>query len=186
MPTQDIVKAHGELMDKAIGHLKSEYAHVRTGRASASLLEHINIDYYGQATPITQVATIKTPEAHMLTIEPWDKGQTKAIEKAITDSDLGVTPSSDGTMIRLSFPQPTEERRKELVKQAKAMAEEAKVSIRNIRQDANKKVAALVKEEDLPEDEQKRCEKQVQDLTDAHIKTIEDTFAAKDKEIMTI
>ncbi|MDR1016026.1 MAG: ribosome recycling factor, partial [Coriobacteriales bacterium] len=119
MPIQDIIAKHTQTMDHAIEHLHGEFAKLRTGRANPNILEQIKVDYYGQPTPINQVGSVKSPDAHMLTIEPWDKGMLKGVEKALIDSDLGVTPQNDGKLIRLAFPQPTEERRKELAKDAK-------------------------------------------------------------------
>jgi ribosome recycling factor len=184
--TEDIIKLHEELMDKTVANLAHEFATVRTGRASAAMLERVQVDYYGTPTPVTQLAGIKTPEAHMLLIEPWDKTILKDIEKAIMASDLGITPSNDGSVIRLPFPAPTEERRKELVKQCRHIAEEAKIAVRNIRRDANTKLERLIKDEDLSKDEEHRAEETIQKLTDAHISKIDDALKVKEKEVLEI
>lgn len=182
----DIVSAHTSQMDKAIENLAHEFSSVRTGRATAAMLDRITVDYYGTPTPVTQLAGIKSPEAHLLVVEPWDKSILKAIEKAIMASDLGITPSNDGQIIRLPFPPPTEERRKELVKQCRHIAEEAKVSIRNIRRDANTKLERLIKEESLSKDDEHRAEEQIQKLTDAHIAKISDALKVKESEVMEV
>lgn len=146
-------------MDKALESLKHNFSKVRTGRANANILSDITVDYYGVATPITQVAAVKVPEAHMLVIEPWDKALVNAIVKAVTASDLGITPNSDGIVVRLPFPAPTEERRRELVKECRELAEHAKIAIRNARRDANNK---LERDEELTEDEVRREQAKVQ------------------------
>lgn len=182
----DIIASHTELMEKTLVNLTHEFSSVRTGRASAASLERINVDYYGTPTPITQLAGIKSPDAHMLVVEPWDKSILKELEKAILASDLGITPSSDGHMIRLPFPAPTEERRKELVKQCRAIAEEAKVAIRSIRRDANTKLERLIKEESLSKDEEHRAEEQIQKLTDTHVEKIGEALKNKEAEVMEV
>lgn len=170
-------------MGKCIDTLKANFARVRTGRANAQILAPIMVDYYGQPTPITQLAGIKVPEASMLVVEPWDKSALRAIEKAIESSDLGITPSNDGTSIRLPFPKPTEERRKELVKECKELAEEARVSVRNVRRDVNGKIE---RDEELSDDEQSREKKAVQKITDSYVAKIEDMLKAKSTEVMEI
>lgn len=170
-------------MDKTIENLKHNFAKVRTGRANANVLSDITVDYYGVATPITQVAAVKTPEAHMLMIEPWDKALVNAIVKAISASDLGITPSSDGSVVRLPFPAPTEERRRELVKECRELAEQAKVAIRNIRRDANNK---LERDEDLTEDDIRREQAKVQKHTDTYVAKIDELLKAKEAEVMEI
>ncbi len=170
-------------MDKTIENLKHNFAKVRTGRANANILSDIAVDYYGVATPITQVAAVKTPEAHMLVVEPWDKALVNAIVKAISASDLGITPSSDGSLVRLPFPAPTEERRRELVKECRELAEHAKVAIRNIRRDANGK---LERDEDLTEDDVRREQAKVQKHTDDYVKKIDELLKAKEAEVMEI
>ena len=163
-------------MDKTLENLTHEFAKVRTGRANANILSDITIDYYGVATPITQVAAVKVPEAHMLMIEPWDKSVLNGIVHALNASDLGITPSSDGSVIRLPFPAPTEERRRELVKECREIAEQARVSIRNIRRDVNGK---LERDEEL-------SQVKVQKHTDAYIKKIDEMLKAKEAEVMEI
>lgn len=172
-----------ENMDKTIEKLKHNFAKVRTGRANANILSDISVDYYGQPTPITQVAAVKAPEAHMLVVEPWDKALVNAIVKAITSSDLGITPSSDGSVVRLPFPAPTEERRRELVKECRELAEHAKVAIRNIRRDANNKVE---RDEDLTEDDIRREQAKVQKVTDEYVAKIDELLKAKEAEVMEI
>ena len=170
-------------MDKSIESLKHNFSKVRTGRANPNILGDITVDYYGVATPITQVAAVKVPEAHMLMVEPWDKSILNAIVHAINASDLGITPSSDGTVVRLPFPAPTEERRRELVKECREIAEQARVAIRNIRRDFNNK---LERDEELSEDEVRREQAKVQKHTDAYIKMIDELLKAKEAEVMEI
>lgn len=170
-------------MDKSLDSLSHEFAKVRTGRANANILSDITIDYYGVATPITQVAAVKVPEAHMLMVEPWDKSVLNAIVHAINASDLGITPSTDGTVVRLPFPAPTEERRRELVKECRELAEQARVSIRNIRRDENGKIE---RNEELSEDDIRREQAKVQKHTDAYIKKIDEMMKAKEAEVMEI
>ena len=170
-------------MSKCLDTLKVNFARVRTGRANAQILAPIMVDYYGQPTPITQLAGIKVPEASMLVVEPWDKSALRAIEKAIESSDLGITPSNDGTSIRLPFPKPTEERRKELVKECRELAEEARVSVRNVRRDVNGKIE---RDEELSDDEQSREKKAVQKITDSYVAKIEDLLKTKSAEVMEI
>lgn len=170
-------------MDKSLEALKHNFAKVRTGRANANILSDITVDYYGVATPITQVAAVKVPEAHMLMVEPWDKALLNAIVKAISASDLGITPSSDGTVVRLPFPAPTEERRRELVRECRELAEQARVSIRNIRRDFNNKIE---RDEELSEDDVRREQAKVQKHTDAYIKKIDEMLKAKEAEVMEI
>ena len=170
-------------MGKCLDTLKANFARVRTGRANAQILAPILVDYYGQPTPITQLAGIKVPEASMLVVEPWDKSALRAIEKAIESSDLGITPSNDGTSIRLPFPKPTEERRRELVKECKELAEEARVAVRNVRRDVNGK---LERDEELSDDEQSREKKAVQKVTDSYVAKIEEMLKTKSAEVMEI
>lgn len=173
-------------MGKAVTNLESNFANVRTGRANAMILDRIKVDYYGTPTPVNQMAGIKTPDAHMLVIEPWDKSALKDIERAILDSDLGVTPNNDGSVIRLPFPPLTEERRKELVKQCKTYAEEARVAVRNARRDGNNAATRAQKEEDMPEDEVGRIEKSIQKETDDHIAKIDELLKKKEAEVMEV
>jgi ribosome recycling factor len=173
-------------MDGSIEHTRTEFNTVRTGRASAALLDRITIDYYGTATPLKQLATINVPEPRMLTVQPFDPGTIKAIEKSIQESDLGLTPSNDGKMIRLPMPQPNEERRKELVKVVRKLAEEGKVAVRNVRRDVMHHLQDLVKNGDVGDDEERRAEDRVQKLTDDHTKSIDDLLKHKEAEIMEV
>lgn len=170
-------------MEKTIDSLEYNFGRVRTGRANPHILDPIKVDYYGVPTPITQLAGVKVPEASMLVIEPWDRSSLNNIEKAIRQSDLGITPSNDGHSIRLPFPQPTEERRKELVRDCKQLAEEARISIRNARKDANR---AIDRDEELSEDQQTVEKKRIQKLTDKYVKIIDDRLKAKTEEVMSI
>ena len=170
-------------MDKTFESLKHNFGKVRTGRANANILSDITVDYYGVPTPISQVAAVKAPEAHMLVIEPWDKSLLNAIVHAISASDLGITPSSDGSIVRLPFPAPTEERRRELAKECRELAEQARVSIRNIRRDANNK---LDRDEELTEDDVRREQAKVQKHTDEYIAKIDQLLKAKEQELMEI
>ncbi|WP_420027318.1 ribosome recycling factor [Fannyhessea vaginae] len=170
-------------MNKCIDALKNNFSKVRTGRANPQVLDGIRVDYYGQPTPIVQLAGIKVPEPSMLVVEPWDKSSLKAIEKAIESSDLGITPSNDGTSIRLPFPKPTEERRRELVKECKQYAEDAKVAVRNARRDANNKAE---RDEELNEDDANREKKAIQKLTDEFVAKIDEMLKAKSQEVMEI
>ena len=180
----DQAKEHMEKTLVALGH---EFAKLRTGRASAAMLEHITVDYYGTPTPITQIGAVKVPEAHMLTIEPWDKSIVNAVEKAIMASDLGVTPSNDGTgLLRLPFPAPTEERRRELAKECKGVAENGRVAIRNARRDAKGKMERAQKDGEMSEDDLKRAEAELQKLTDTYVKKVDEMLAAKEAEVMEI
>lgn len=186
MTTSAILSETSAHMDKTVKALAHEFSTVRTGRASAAVLDGIKIDYYGTPTPITQIAGIKAPEAQMLIIEPWDKTALKAIEHAIMASDLGITPSNDGSMIRLPFPPLTEERRKDLVKQCKHYAEDAKVGVRNIRRDGNSKLERAQKDSEISEDELRRAEAEIQKVTDAHVKEIDEALKRKEAEIMEV
>lgn len=181
-----IIDDAAERMGKAVNALGNEFGSIRTGRASATLLDHIQVEYYGSKMPITQLAGIKVPEAHMLVIEPWDKSILNAIEKAIQASDLGITPNNDGSMIRLPFPAPTEERRKELAKQCHAVAEEARIAVRNVRRDANGKLERAKKDGDISEDEMHASENKIQKLTDEHIAKIDAALKVKEAEVMEV
>ena len=173
-------------MKKTIEVLKTQFASVRAGRANAAVLDQINVEYYGTDTPINQIASISAPDPRTLTIQPWDASSLKAIEKAIQSSDLGINPQNDGKLIRLIFPQLTEERRKELVKQVKKYGEDAKVAIRNIRRDAMDDLKAQKKSSELTEDDYKVAEKDMQKYTDDYIKEIDNVTAAKAKELSEI
>ena len=170
-------------MSKTIKNLEHNFSKVRTGRASAHVLDDITVNYYGVDTPITQLAGIKNPEASMLVIEPWDKTSLNAIEKAIRSSDLGITPSNDGICIRLPFPKPTEERRKELSKECQKLAEEARIAIRNARRDINSKID---KDDELSEDEVRREQNGIQKVTDSFIAKIDEMLKVKVSEVMEI
>ena len=182
----DILAQAEERMKKALSSLSENFGSVRTGRANAMVLDRIRVDYYGVPTPVSQMAGIKSPDAHMLVIEPWDKSSLRAIEHAIQESDLGVQPSNDGSVIRLPFPALTEERRRELVKQCKGYAEEARVAVRTARRDANAAIEKSVKQDSLPEDEQRRAEAEIQKLTDKYIAEVDEAFKKKEAEVMEI
>ena len=175
-----------EKMKKSVASLQDEFNTIRTGRASASLFDKVRVDYYGQKTPLNQVATISTPEARLVVIQPWDKGVLGEIEKAIQLSELSVNPNNDGKVIRISIPPLTEERRKEFVKVAKNMAEQSRVAIRNIRRDANEEIKKNQKSGDLSEDLAKRAEDEVQALTDQYIQQINESLDAKETEILEV
>ncbi len=171
-------------MEKAVEVLKKELASLRAGRANPSLLENIKVSYYGVDTPLIQLANISAPEPRLLVIQPWDKNVIQDIEKAIQKSDLGLTPSNDGSIIRINIPELTEERRQELVRVVRKKAEEAKVAVRNIRREVNDKIKALEKEGEISEDDAHRDQKKVQELTDKYIETLSKVMEAKEKEIM--
>jgi ribosome recycling factor len=173
-------------MDVSVDHTRTEFNTVRTGRASAALLDRITIDYYGTATPLKQLATINVPEPRMLTVQPFDPSTIKSIEKSIQESDLGLQPSNDGKLIRLPMPQPNEERRKELVKVVRKLAEEGRVAVRNVRRDVMHHLQELVKNGDVGDDEERRAEERVQKLTDDHTKQIDDLLKHKEAEIMEV
>ena len=175
-----------ERMSKTLGVLRSDLATIRTGIASPSLLDRISVDYYGAATPINQLANISVPEPRMLAIQPWDKSAIAAIEKAILKSDLGITPTSDGTVIRLVMPQLTQDNRKDLVKRVKKKGEDAKVSVRNIRRDGNDELKGLEKSKEITEDESKGAQDDIQKMTDKFIAEIDKVIDNKEKEIMTV
>ncbi len=183
---KDILKVTKDRMIKAVEHLTAEFVKVRTGKASVGLLEGVKVDYYGTPTPLNQVGNLNTPDYHTITIQPWDKNVIPLIEKAILSANLGLNPSSDGTLIRIPIPPLNEERRKELVKHVKKLAEEAKVSIRNIRRDEIEKIKKTEKEEHISEDDRKHGETEVQKLTDAYIKEIDALVQKKEKEIMEV
>ena len=173
-------------MEKTLDVLASDFAAVRAGRANAQVLDRITVEYYGQPSPINQVGTVASPDPRTLVIQPWDGSLLKAIEKAIQTSDLGINPQNDGRVIRLVFPQLTEERRKDLTKQVRKYAEDAKVAVRNIRRDAVDYVKKAQKKGELTEDDQKKAEKDIQELTDKYIKKIDEMCAKKDTELMEI
>ena len=179
-------KEYTRKMEKTIEVLNSQFGSVRAGRANAQVLDLITVEYYGAESPIAQVASISSPDARTLVIQPWDSSLLKPIEKAIQVSDLGINPQNDGRIIRLVFPQLTEERRKDLTKQVKKYAEDAKVAVRNIRRDGMDAIKKAVKKSEITEDDQKKAEKDLQDLTDKYIKKVDEQCAQKEKELMEI
>ncbi|MGH0052002.1 MAG: ribosome recycling factor [Sphaerochaetaceae bacterium] len=183
---QQVLSTCESKMQKSLENLSRDFAGLRTGRASASLLEKIRVDYYGAETPINQVATISIPEARTIVIQPWDKSVLGAIEKAILKSDLGLPPNNDGKLIRLNFPPLNEDRRKQLVKNAKATAEQSKVAIRNVRREAIDELKKLQKGGDISEDELKDGENKIQKMTDSYVEQITSLSDEKEKEIMEI
>ena len=183
---KDEYKIYEDKMKKSIDSVAADFASVRAGRANAAVLDRIMVDYYGTPTPIQQIAAIASPDPRSLVITPWDGSALKAIEKAIQNSDLGINPQNDGKAIRLAFPQLTEERRKELVKQIRKYAEGGKVAVRNIRRDAMDKLKAAEKKGEMTEDDRKDCEKELQDMTDKYCKQLDDMSAKKEKELMAV
>ena len=177
---------YSKKMDKTLVHLSEEFDAVRAGRANPKVLDRITVEYYGQETALNGVATISSPDARTLVIQPWDTSLLKEIQKAILSSELGINPQNDGKVIRLIFPQLTEERRKELTKQVKKYAEDAKVAMRNIRRDGMDYVKKLKKNSEITEDDQKKAEKDLQDMLDKFIKKVDDALAVKEKELMAI
>lgn len=175
-----------EKMKKTLSVLEYDFSVIRAGRANPAVLDKVRVNYYGTETPLNQMAAISVPEARMLVIQPWDASSIKAIEKAINESDIGINPNNDGKTIRLVFPPLTEERRKDLIKQVRDLSEKSKVSIRSIRRDNIEKFKAQKKNSEITEDDLKIIEKDVQELTDKYIKLIEDTEAAKEKELMSV
>ena len=188
MQTQTVLKDMEARMTSAVDALGKDFASVRTGRASTALLDPIRVDYYGTLTPINQMASLSTPDARTLVIQPWEASQLKEIEKAITKADLGIQPVNDGKLIRLTMPTPTEERRKQLVKTIGKMAEDARVAVRNVRREANDKLKVMVKDKKAPitEDEERRGHDQIQKTTDKFIARVEELLKKKEQEIMSI
>lgn len=183
---KEVLNVAKEKMEKTLKVLAGDYAAIRAGRANPAVLDRITVDYYGTQTPIQQMAAISVSDARILVIQPWDKSTLKSIEKAIQASDLGINPANDGTVIRLTFPQLTEERRKDLSKDIKKLGEESKVAIRAIRRDANDKIKAMKKNSEITEDDVKNFDKDIQKLTDKYIGFIDDAVSTKEKEIMSI
>ena len=183
---KDEYKVYESKMNKSIDSISADFAAVRAGRANAAVLDRIMVDYYGTPTPIQQIASISSPDPRSLVIQPWDASAVKLIEKAIQNSDLGINPQNDGRSIRLSFPQLTEERRKELVKQIHKYAENGKVAVRNIRRDAMDNFKKQEKKSEITEDELKQAEKDLQKLTDDSCKKIDELLAKKEKELMSV
>ena len=173
-------------MDKSVDATANEFNTIRTGRASAALLDRVKVDYYGTETPLNQLATINVPEARLLTIQPYDPGSIKGIERAIQESELGLTPANDGKIIRLPIPQLTEERRKELVKVVRHLAEEGRVAVRNVRRDVMHHLKELVRDGDVGDDEERRAEDRAQKLTDEHTTKIDELLKRKEEEIMEV
>ena len=183
---EKVFAAAEEKMGKTVSVLSSEYAAIRAGRANASVLDKIKVDYYGTPTPINQMAAVSVAEARILTIQPWDTSTLHAIEKAIQTSDIGINPQNDGRIIRLVFPQLTEERRKELCKDVKSQGEDTKVRVRAARKHGMDGVKKLKADNVITEDDVRRLEEKVQKLTDKYVKTVDEKLAAKEKEIMTV
>lgn len=183
---KEVIKKCEEKMTKTCENLDGEFSNIRAGRANPNLLNRIMVEYYGTPTPMQQVGNISVPEPRILQINPWEKSLLKAIEKAILASDLGITPTNDGTSIRLVFPELTEERRKELVKDIKKKGEAAKVAVRNVRRDANDTLKKMEKSTDITEDERKEGEEKIQKMTDKYVAKIDKSVENKSKEIMTV
>ena len=186
MPIDDLLLKADQRMDKSVETIHAEFNTVRTGRASTALLDRIGVDYYGQRTPLQQLATISAPEPRLLSVQPFDPSSMKAIEKAIMESDLGLTPSNDGRVIRLPIPQLTEERRKELVKLTRHMAEEGRIAVRNVRRDLNHHLKELSSSSEIGSDDERRAEERAQKMTDEHIKAIDELLKVKEAEIMEV
>jgi ribosome recycling factor len=182
---QTVLKDLESRMNSAIEALGREFASVRTGRASASLLDGIRVDYYGTATPITQMSSVSVPDARTITIQPWEIGQLKEIEKAIIKSDLGITPMNDGKLLRLAMPTPTEERRKQLAKTVGKIAEESRVAVRSIRREANEKLKAMARDKKVAEDDERRGHDQIQKTTDKFIAKVDELLKKKEQEILS-
>ena len=183
---KEVLNTAKEKMEKTLKVLGSDFAAIRAGRANPAILNKIMVDYYGTPTPINQMAAISVQDARVLVIQPWDKSSLKSIEKAIQASDLGINPANDGSVIRLAFPQLTEERRKELCKEIKKMGEESKVAVRSIRRDANDKIKAMKKDGELTEDDVKQFDKDIQKLTDKYVESVDSAVSVKEKEILSI
>jgi len=183
---KDILKQTTERMAKAVEHVSLEFNKIRTGKASVALLEGIKVEYYGNPTPLNQVATLNTPDFHTITIQPWDKTIIGAIDKAVLNANLGLNPISDGNIVRVPIPPLNEERRKELVKLVKKLSEDGRISVRNIRRDEIEKLKKTEKEEHISEDDRKNGEQEIQKLTDKYIKEIDNLLAKKEKEIMEV
>ena len=181
-----MTKIYEDKMDQAVKHLEGEFRRVRAGRANPGVLDRVTVEYYGVPTPVAQVASVSTADARTLVITPWDRSILKEINKAILTSDIGINPTDDGSCIRLVFPAPTEERRKELVKEVSKMAEEAKVAVRNVRRDALDKFKTQKKNSEITEDDLKNLEDKMQKITDKYVKYIDDITAKKSKEVMEV
>lgn len=184
--TDTVFKETKDKMDKAIDVFHRELARLRTGRASLSMLEDVRVDYYGTPTPINQLATMSIPESRLITIQPWDVSVLSSIEKAIMTSELGLNPTNDGKLIRVAIPPLTEERRKEIVKMAKKISEDCKIAIRNMRRDANEEIKKLEKDKTISQDDLKKAQTRIQEMTDKSIAKIDDILKHKEKEIMEV
>ncbi|MBE8954374.1 MAG: ribosome recycling factor [Quinella sp. 2Q5] len=184
--TNDVIKSAEDRLGKTLDGLKKEYGTLRAGRAAPSLLDKVLVDYYGTPTPVNQIANVTVPEPRMIMIKPYDRSSLRDIERAIQKSDLGLTPNSDGTTIRLAIPQPTQDRRKELVKVVSKKAEEAKVAMRNIRRDANESIKKLEKGKQITEDDRKDAQDEMQKLLDKYIKLVDSARSTKEKEVMEV
>ena len=184
--TKKIIESAEDRLNKTLDGLKKDYGTLRAGRAAPSLLDKVTVDYYGVATPVNQIANVTIPEPRMIMIKPYDRNSLRDIERAIQKSDLGLTPNNDGMTIRLAIPQPTQERRKELVKVVNKKAEEAKVAMRNIRRDANESIKKLEKGKEITEDDRKDAQDEMQKLLDKYIKLVDGAKATKEKEVMEV
>jgi len=184
--TNELIADAGERMAKSVEATRGEFGSVRTGRASPALLDRVVVDYYGAQTPLKQLATINAPEARLITVQPYDKGSIKAIEKSIMESDVGLTPNNDGAIIRLSVPELNEERRRELVKVVRTIAEDGRIAVRNIRRDTMQDLRELKDSGETGEDDERRAEAELQKLTDARVGEIDDTLKAKEADIMEV
>lgn len=184
--TTEVINSSEDKLKKSLETLKKEYGSIRAGRATPSLLDKVMVDYYGTPTPVNQMANVTIPEPRVIVIKPYDKSVLKEIEKAIQKSDLGLTPNSDGVAIRLTIPQPTQERRKELVKVVGKKSEDAKVAMRNIRRDANEAIKKLEKDKQITEDDRKEAQDKIQKLLDKYIKLVDTAKATKEKEVMEV
>ncbi len=182
----DVYQEVEHKMERSLDALRRDLSRIRTGRASLALLDGIKIDYYGASTPLNQVATLAVPESRLITIQPWDKSQLATIEKAIQSSDLGLTPTNDGALIRLAIPALTAERRKNLVKQVKKMGEESKIALRNVRRDGNETLKSFEKDKLVSEDDMRRGQEQVQKITDRFIANVDDIMQTKEHEVMEV
>jgi ribosome recycling factor len=184
--TQDVIRDVQHRMHGAIEALHREFKALRTGRANAAMLDGITVDYYGAPTPISQVANLKIPESSLIVAEPWDKSMVAAVEKAIRNSDLGLNPSSDGKVVRIPIPQLTEDRRKELVKHAHHVSEEARTAVRQVRRDGNDKLKKMLKDHQISEDDEKRALDEIQKMTDKHIEEVGNILKHKEQDIMAV
>jgi ribosome recycling factor len=186
MSAQDLIREAEDHMRKSVDAARRELATVRTGKATTAILDGVRVDYYGTPTPLKQIASVSAPEARLLTVQAFDKSTTSAIDKAIRDAGLGLNPATDGTLIRIPIPMLTEERRRELVKVVRGMVEHGRVAVRNVRHHTNDRLKALEKSGDITADEGKRDSKRIQDMTDAHVKQLDDLLKAKEADIMEV